>query len=134
MNKFIAKAIGIHNLLCAVIHVFFPKIFQWEALRQKLPEIDAFINHANLNIMNYCMLMMWLFFSWAFTVNTGDVLGTRMGRALVVFMAGFWAVRVFVLQTVYVGFPNESIPPVIFFAVGLVLSLVLHFRMMTKRT
>jgi len=46
---------GIYNILCALLHVIFPKMFRWDKIMKLLPDDKRLILEPSLHIMNWCM-------------------------------------------------------------------------------
>lgn len=130
--EIVMKACGVYNLLCALIHVFFPSMFKWSAILSDLPEKSAPLISSPLYIMNGCMAVFWVMFGLLTFFYSRDFLRPGLGRAFLFFLAVFWLIRMFVFQPVYIGFSDPvSGPMMAFFAVGLLLTagpLVYSFR------
>jgi len=120
MNKVLLKIGGVYHLLCAILHIFFPYMFQWSERIAPLTGESAMVISANLSIMNYCLLVFWVILAYIPIVHTVELLETGMGRALLTGIVLFWIVRIFVLQPLYVGYTTpESLITVAVFAAGL---------------
>ncbi len=80
---------------------------------------------ANLNIMNWCMLVLWVMLGAIPLVYGEKLLESGPGKMMLVFIVIFWFVRIFVLQPVYVGFSNaESLITAGVFLAGAMLFVV----------
>ncbi|MCC5916951.1 MAG: hypothetical protein JJU02_06450 [Cryomorphaceae bacterium] len=119
------KFIGIVLMVLALIHVIFPKYFQWKT------------NLSSLSLINRQMMMVHTFFI-ALTVfligflcltSADDLVNTPLGKRLSFGLAIFWTIRLFVQFFVYSnqlwrGKPFETIVHIVFSAFWLYISLI----------
>ncbi|MBN1495337.1 MAG: hypothetical protein JXA07_01120 [Spirochaetes bacterium] len=122
MNKILLKIGGGFHLFCAALHVCFPSMFKWSERIAPLSGEDALVISANLSIMNYCLLVFWVILAYIPLLYAEEMLETKLGKALLTGIVLFWAVRIFVLQPLYVGFEGpESLVTVAVFLAGIAL-------------
>ncbi len=120
LNKILLRIGGVYHALCAVLHVFFPSMFQWNERIAPLTGESAMVISANLAIMNYCLLVFWVIVAYIPIVHADEMLETKMGKALLTGVVLFWIVRIFVLQPLYVGYNSqESLITVAVFSAGM---------------
>jgi len=118
-NVVLLKIGGVFHFMCAVLHIFFPRMFQWDRHLEGMTREGYAVVSANLNIMNICLLVMWVMLAYIPFFHAAEILETRSGRALVSFIVLFWLVRIFVLQPVYAGLSSaESIITAGVFLIG----------------
>ena len=94
---------GIYNILCALLHVIFPKMFNWNNLLESLPGEKRFIIEQNLHIMNWCLAIFWVILAYIALKHTSELTKPGLGRTLLTSIVIFWVIRIFILQPVYVG-------------------------------
>lgn len=91
------KIIGVLLIVLALVHVFFPKYFQW---RKQL---------ISLSLINRQMMIVHTFFI-AFTVflmgllcvtSSEEIVNTSLGKKIAIGLAIFWTVRFFIQLFVY---------------------------------
>lgn len=133
-KELLLKIGGIYNILCALLHVIFPKMFRWGKIMQLLPRDKRLILEPSLHIMNWCMAVFWLILAYIALVHTSELLIPGLGRTLLASIVIFWVIRIFMLQPLYVGINHRAswqmiaffLAGLIFFAVPLVQSLGTH--------
>ena len=86
------------NLLFAVLHAFFWRIFDWE---RDLASLTT-INRAVMQILNLCLTFVFLAFAYLSFAHTEELQATRLGNALLSLIAFFWLLRA-VEQVVFFG-------------------------------
>lgn len=124
-SELLLKIGGIYNILCALLHVVFPKMFKWDKILESLPRDKRLVIRPSLHIMNWCMAVFWLIFAYVALVHTSELLMPGLGRTLLVALVIFWVIRIFVLQPLYIGVKNRaSWQMIAFFLVGLILFAV----------
>ncbi len=110
---------GVINLLCGVLHIFFPKLLRWNKDLESLSET----NQATMRVLNICLMLFWFGLGYLYLWHAPEMVGTSLGKALLVCMCLFWGVRTFVLQPIYLGFSSrESVFMTFVFLVCLVLN------------
>ena len=124
-SDLLLKIGGIYNILCALLHVIFPKMFRWEKAMKLLPRDKRLILEPSLHIMNWCMAVFWVILAYIALVHTSELLTPGLGRTLLISIVIFWVIRIFVLQPLYVGIKHwASWQMIAFFLVGLILFAV----------
>ncbi|MCJ7664591.1 MAG: hypothetical protein MUO24_10170 [Desulfobacterales bacterium] len=124
-DEVLLKIGGIYNILCALLHVLFPRMFKWGKILKLLPGDKRLIIEPSLYIMNWCMVVFWVILAYISLVHTSALLIPGLGRTLLASIVIFWVIRIFVLQPVYIGIQNpRSWIMIGFFLVGLVLFAV----------
>ena len=124
-SELLLKIGGIYNILCALLHVIFPKMFQWDKILESLPRDKRLTLRPSLHIMNWCMAVFWGILAYIPLVHTSELLLPGLGRTLLASIVIFWVIRIFVLQPLYIGVKNRASRQMIaFFLVGLILFTV----------
>ena len=103
---------GIFNIVFAVFHVLFWRLFDWKHDLASLSNI----NRQAMQILNICLTFTFLIFAYVSLFHTEELLTTGLGRGLVMAIAIFWFLRA--LEQVYF-FGMRKILSVAFFAVFL---------------
>ena len=131
-TNILLKIGGIYNILCALLHVIFPKMFKWNNLLESLPVEKRLIIEQSLHIMNWCLAIFWVILAYITLKHTNELTKPGLGRTLLASVVIFWLIRIFILQPVYVGIQDSgSLVAIGFFLIGLILSAVplfLSFR------
>lgn len=121
-NELLLKIGGVFHLLCAVLHIFMPKMGGWKERLKKIPEEDRDLVEQPLYIMNLCLLVIWVIFAIIPFFYTDAILKTALGNALLTAIVIFWLIRIFILQPYYIGIKSKiSIQIILTFLVGLIL-------------
>ena len=116
---------GVYHLLCAVIHIFFPRMFQWEGNLKGLTPESRLIIRQNLHIMNICLLLFWLMLAVIPFFFANVLLTTALGKTFLTCIVLFWTIRILVLQPVFVGVKSkESWQMILFFIPGFAMFLL----------
>ena len=124
-SDLLLKVGGVYNILCALLHVIFPKMFQWDKILESLPGDKRLVLRPSLHIMNWCMAVIWVILAYIPLAHTSELLKPGLGRTLLASIVIFWVVRIFVLQPIYIGIKNRmSWQMIAFFLVGLILFAV----------
>jgi hypothetical protein len=124
-SELLLKIGGIYNILCALLHVVFPKMFKWSKILESLPGDKRLILEPSLHIMNWCMAVFWIILAYISLVHSSELLTPGLGRTLLASIVLFWVIRIFVLQPLYIGIKNRMSWQMIgFFLVGLILFAV----------
>ena len=80
---------AVHSLGFALFHVAFWKLFDWpRSLRS-----TTLANRAIIQILNTRLIWVLLCVTAALALLPGEIIGTRLGRALLAAMALFWVGR-----------------------------------------
>jgi len=108
---------GVFNLLIAVFHLSFWRIFNWH---QDLKSL-RFVNRAIVQILNLCLTFVFFIFAYISLSYTYDLLITRLGHSIMASISVFWFLRAF-MQIAFFGLKNKiSILFFVLFLVGGVL-------------
>ena len=100
---------GIFNLLFAVFHLFFWKLFNW---KDELKSI-SFINRNIMQVLNLCLAFVFIIFSYISIFHTDEMLNTELGLSLTLCISVFWFLR--------------SLEQVVFFKLKTAISWILLF-------
>lgn len=88
MSKLILAG-GILNLLFAVFHLLFPKLFNW---KDELKSLN-FINRNIMEVLNLCLAFVFIIFSYISIFHTDEMLNTGLGFSLTAGISIFWLLR-----------------------------------------
>jgi len=80
---------GLFNLAFFIFHIFFWKLFNWGKELAKLTPI----NRAVMQVLNICLMFVFLIFAYVSLFHTQEMLTTWLGQSLILFIALFWAIR-----------------------------------------
>jgi asparagine N-glycosylation enzyme membrane subunit Stt3 len=80
---------GFYNLGFAVFHIMFWKIFHWKT---DLPKLTR-INRAVMQVLNLCLTFCLIFFGYISIFYSGELIASKIGQALLLFIALFWLAR-----------------------------------------
>ncbi len=80
---------GIFNLLFAVFHLFFWKLFNW---KDELKSI-SFINRNIMQVLNLCLAFVFIIFFYISIFHTDEMLNTDLGLSLTLCISVFWFLR-----------------------------------------
>lgn len=120
-NELFLKLGAIFHLICALFHIAFPKMFNWKENLSELSADKRLIIKQNLHIMNICLLLFWLVFAIVPFFFSTELLTTSIGKTILILIIGFWIIRIFILQPIFVGVKTkESWQMIIFFLVGFI--------------
>jgi len=81
---------GIYNLLFAIFHMGFWKMFNWG---EELKKIDV-TNSAVMQVMNVHLIYYFLFTAVICFVFPTELQSTKLGKAFLLTCAGFWLLRI----------------------------------------
>ena len=124
-GELLLKIGGVYNVLCALLHVIFPRMFKWGKILEAISGDKRLILEPSLYIMNWCMAIFWAILAYIALVHTSELLTPGLGRTLLASIVIFWVIRIFVLQPLYIGIKNRmSWQMISFFLVGLILFAV----------
>ena len=115
---------GIYNILFALFHTGFWKMFNWNAELEKLD----FNNKWAMQILNIQMIYYLIFTAVICFVFKNELLTTRVGKWLLIGMAGFWFVRAMEQFVYWEMGAASTIIMVLFFLSGSGLFLVPAIR------
>ena len=80
---------GIFNIGFAVFHILFWRLFDWKRDLASL----TFINRQIVQILNLSLTLVFLIFAYVSLFHTAELLGTSLGRALLLMISVFWFLR-----------------------------------------
>lgn len=80
---------GVFSAAFAVFHLFFWKLFRWKTELAKLTAL----NRAIVQVLNLCLTFVFVIFAYVSFAHTQELLGTELGRALLLLIALFWFLR-----------------------------------------
>jgi hypothetical protein len=124
-NILLLKLGGIFHLICALFHIAFPRMFNWDENLSELSGEKKIIIKQNLHIMNLSLLLLWLIFAVVPFFFPSELLTTSIGKTILFSILVFWIIRIFVLQPILAGIKTkESWQQIIFFLVGFIFFIV----------
>jgi hypothetical protein len=110
----VIKIGGFYNMGFLVFHAMFWKLFNW---KNELPRLTR-INGAVMQVLNLCLMFCFLLFGYISLFHTSELVTSKMGRALLLFIALFWLIRA-IEQLVFFSFRRPlSIAMTILFLLG----------------
>lgn len=89
---------GILHLGFAVLHLFFWRIFHWDVELAWLSKV----NRQGMQILNLCLIFVFLVMAYVSFFHPRDMIGTPLGKTLLVAFSLFWLLRTFE-QVVFFG-------------------------------
>lgn len=105
---------GIYNLLIAIFHLSFWRIFNWN---NDLKSI-RFVNRAIMQILNLSLTFVFFIFAYISFSYTYELLITRLGHTIIASISVFWFLRAF-MQVAFFGMKNKvSVLIFIIFLIG----------------
>lgn len=104
---------GIFNLVFAVFHLSFWRIFNWQ---QDLKPL-RYVNRALMQILNLCLTFVFFIFAYISFSYTYDLLITRLGHSIITSISVFWFLRAF-MQVAFFGLKNKT--SILFFVLFLI--------------
>jgi hypothetical protein len=110
---------GIYNLIFAIFHILFWKLFNWENELSKL----NFANKAIMQILNLRIIYLFLMFSFIYLFYAHELLETKLRIVLIAGMFIFWLGRT-VEQFVFFNFKSRRVNILTFV---FILGSILHF-------
>ena len=93
---------GIYNMLFALFHLFFWKIFKWESELKKL----HFSNRAIMQILNLRITYVFLFMSFIYFYCAQEIVTSELGYVIIAGMGIFWLGRT-IEQFVFFNFRSK---------------------------
>jgi hypothetical protein len=89
MDEILLVIGGIYNLLFAVFHLLFWKIFDW---KNDLASLTS-VNRAIMQVINLCLTFVFIIFSVISLLYPDQMIGTDLGRTLIFLIVIFWFLR-----------------------------------------
>jgi hypothetical protein len=77
-------------IICFVFHVFFWKLFDWKNDLESVKQVNKGI----IQVLNLCLMLVFLIFAYISLVQTDELLNTNLGKTLIAGMALFGVFRV----------------------------------------
>jgi hypothetical protein len=128
-NDILIKIGGIFHLICALSHLFFPKVFKWEDNLRELSKIKQKKIKQMLYISNTSTMMFWLILSYIPFFFSNELITTQLGKSILTGIVFFWIIRIFLIQTIIVGIKTkESWQRIIFFMIGFIFFFIPWIR------
>lgn len=110
---------GIYNMLFALFHLFFWKIFKWETELKKL----HFSNKAIMQILNIRITYVFLFMSFIYFYCAKEIVTSELGYVIIVGMGVFWLGRT-IEQFVFFNFRSKRVNML---TIVFLLGTIIHF-------
>lgn len=110
---------GIYNLLLAIFHLFFWKIFNWESELKKL----HFSNRAIMQILNLRLITVFLLISFIYLFYAQEVVNSELGYVIIVGTGIFWLGRT-IEQFVFFNFKSKRVNML---TIVFLLGTIIHF-------
>jgi hypothetical protein len=111
---------GFFHLGFVVFHLFFWRIFKW---RKDLSSLN-FINRAVMQILNLCLIFVFLTAGLISIFYAHDLVFTSLGKILIISISAFWFIRL-IEQIIFFGFRKKlSVILSVLFALGSIVYLV----------
>jgi hypothetical protein len=105
---------GLYNLVLAVFHLLFWKLFNW---KRDLATLTP-LNRAVVQILNLCLTFVFLVFAYISYFHANELLHSKLGRSLLALIATFWFLRA-IEQIIFFGLRRKaSIAFLILFLIG----------------
>ena len=124
-NELFLKIGAAFHLICALFHIAFPKMFNWNDHLSELSAEKSAIFKLNLHIMNICLILFWLVFAILPFFFSSELLETPIGNTILFLIIAFWIIRIFIIQPIFVGVKTkESWRMILFFLIGFVLFII----------
>lgn len=113
-NATIRTIFSAYNLMLAVFHLAFWKLFQW---KQDLAAL-APLNHAVVQILNLCLTFVFLLLAYISSFHANELLHSKLSRSLLALIAIFWFLRT-IEQIIFFGLRRKvAIAFLILFLIG----------------
>ena len=81
---------GVLWLICFVFHILFWRLFDWKYDLESI----AKVNKGIIQVLNLCLMLVFLIFAYISLVQTDELLTSSLGKSLIVGMALFGFFRV----------------------------------------
>lgn len=110
---------GIYNMLFALFHLFFWKMFKWGTELKKL----HFSNKAIMQILNIRITYVFLFMSFIYFYCAKEIVTSELGYVIIVGMGVFWLGRT-IEQFVFFNFRSKRVNML---TIVFLLGTIIHF-------
>ena len=87
--EYLLKFGAFYNLLFAIFHIFFWKIFKWHF---ELPKLNH-LNRAIVQVLNLCLIFCFVLFFVVSFFCTHELPSTNLGRTITAGISLFWLLR-----------------------------------------
>jgi hypothetical protein len=114
---------GIFNLLIAIFHLSFWRIFNWH---QDLKSL-RYVNRAVMQILNLSLTFVFFIFAYISFTYTYELLITRLGHSIIASISVFWFLRAF-MQVAFFGLKNKT--SILFFILFLIGGIIYLYPML----
>jgi hypothetical protein len=94
---------GAFHLIWVVFDLLWPKLFNWKETLAPLDDLQRVL----LPIASKLLVLIYLGIAYVSFLHTSDLMNTDLGRALLLFITAYWAVRA-ILQVRYIGFDKAN--------------------------
>ncbi|MGL1885576.1 MAG: hypothetical protein OCD76_03585 [Reichenbachiella sp.] len=98
INKSLLYFAGIAHILIFILHLFFWRLFDWSAQLALLSVVNSNI----MQMLNCCMVILFTGISYLLVFEQKELLTTRLGKMILVFLSLFWLARL-VMEFVFPG-------------------------------
>ena len=120
MNESLILFGGLFHLGFAVFHLFFWRLFKW---RKDLSSLN-FINRAVMQILNLCLIFVFLAAGLISIFYAHDLVITSLGKIIIISISAFWFIRL-IEQVIFFGLRKKlSVVLSVLFALGCIVYLV----------
>ena len=103
-----------------VFHIFFWKLFDWKRDLENVTKT----NKAIMQVLNLCLMLVFLIFAYISLFQTDELLTTSLGKTLLVGMVLFAVFRA-IEQVIFFDLKNPRSIAVLFFAlIGMTIYLI----------
>jgi hypothetical protein len=117
MKEGLIFAGGIYTVILIIFHLLFWQIFKWpRTLRSLNP-----VNKATMQVLNISISFLFFIIAYISFAHTNELLGTQLGRTLLILLSGLWLFRA-LQQVVFYGLKHMlSVGLTIYFFIGALL-------------
>ena len=124
---------GIYHLICALSHIFFPKVHNWNENLKELSNDKKKIIKNNLYLSNTCTILLWLILSYIPIFYSNEILNSQLGNIFLTLIVLFWVVRIFILQFIFSNIKTKEFwIRTIFFLFGLFVFFIPWIKIVIK--
>jgi len=124
---------GIYHLICALSHIFFPKVYNWNENLKELSNAKKKIIKNNLYLSNTCTILLWLILSYIPIFYSNEILNSQLGNIFLTLIVLFWVVRIFILQFIFSNIKTKEFwIRTIFFLFGLFVFFIPWIKIVIK--
>ena len=107
--------IGISLMILALIHIIFPKYFNWKEELKSL----SLMNKQMMTIHTFFIALIVFLMGLLCLTSAGELTGTKLGKTVSLGLGVFWAIRLFIQffgysSTLWKGKPFETFIHIVF--------------------